>query len=187
MFKKIGGVVAAIAIASGVGMGAAFAIDTPIHPQPNYDHDHHPTLEDAKKQVPFTVLTPSELPENYELSAFTLIEAPTSGGKVSDENPMKVTGIALYYEDTSQSGGPTRDAIFFEQFLGGKAPGYQVVHGTKAGQRTVLGGSADLWTVRHSKGSQSALVWEDTDKGVFYGMVTYLDPDETLKMARSLQ
>ena len=37
------------------------------------------------------------------------------------------------------------------------------------------------------QGAQSALIWENADDGIFYNMVTYLGPDATLKVARSLQ
>ncbi|MDE2843695.1 MAG: hypothetical protein OXR67_01825 [Chloroflexota bacterium] len=184
MFSNFKWVASALAVAVLVGTGVAFAVETPIAPQHN--HDHHPQLDEAKLKVPFDVKMPSKVPENYELTAYTLIESPTEGGKVSPENPIRVTGIALYYENTRQEGGLTRDAIFFEQFLGSKYPGYRVVKGTKTGQHTVLGKSADMWSVSHSKGTQTALVWENADDGIFYNMVTYLSPAETLKLAKSL-
>lgn len=177
----------ALAVAVFVGAGAALAFVTPIAPGHGHDHEHHPQLDDARLKVPFDVKMPSKLPENHEFTASTLIESPTEGGKESPENPLRVPGLALYYENTSQEGGLIRDAIFFEQFLGSKYPGYRVAKGNKTGQRTILGKSADMWSVQHTKGAQTALMWENADDGIFYNMVTYLSPADTLKLAKSLE
>ena len=160
---------------------------TPIAPERGHAQERHPSLEDATTQVPFDVKIPSDIPANYQLSSCTLIESPTNGGKISADDPMRVTGIALYYEDTSQEGGLTRDAIFFEQFLGTRYPGYQVLQGNRTGTSTILGQSADMWSVPHPKGTQTALVWDNEDDGVMYNMVTYLSPTESLNVARSLR
>ena len=119
--------------------------------------------------------------------SYTLVESPANGGRVSEANPIVVNGIALYYEDTSQEGALTRDAIFFEQFLGEKYSGCQVRNGTKASEPTILEREADMWSVSHPKGTQTALVWENTDDGILYNMVTYLSQQETLAVARSLE
>lgn len=44
-----------------------------------------------------------------------------------------------------------------------------------------------MWSVRHTKGTQTALVWDNEDDGTMYNMVTYPSPTETLNVARSLQ
>ena len=60
-------------------------------------------------------------------------------------------------------------------------------NGTKAGEPTILEKEADMWSVSHTKGTQTALIGQNTDEGVLYNMVAYLSQPETLKVARSLE
>ena len=188
MLNKAKGLLFTLAAAGFLGMVAGLVmLNVAATFSPESPESRYPSIEDAQAQVPFKMIQPTNLPSGYELQEIVLLESPTEGGLATEANPLRVTGATLIYRNTQAGEVPSPAIIYFEQVLGRKVADFSVIGGTKDRVESVRGFDTDVWEASNIDGdSQILLAWEDSEKGIYYDMLTFLSDKETLLIARSL-
>lgn len=145
------------------------------------------TLEEARKVVPFQILTPEYLPEGYESEEFVaVIKGPAPGGREALSKPLVVWGVNAHYSRAGATSPSDGKLIFVEQHLYIGRP--VDAGGVKLGVEDIGGLEADVWLDKNLAGDEIVSVaWEDSSRGVGVNITSLASKDETLRVARSFR
>ena len=141
------------------------------------------TLEEARKQAPFQILIPQDLPQGYELKEVGLVTRLAQGGREAIGMPRQVSGVSLLYSKDGST-----DVLLIEQSLGDIAEGYEVGGARKIASLNVQGLYLDVWRGANALGKEVFTVMGgDVSRGVLFHMASFLSEYETLRTAASFR